>query len=90
MNTQIRISRSLLCLALAGGLLAGCGGKSEPEAGPASRAGEGRAETQGIRNTENVGYAGNAIADKVDGALNANDNRVQELDKQLDATTQGN
>lgn len=65
-------------------LLAGCGqrddsGKIE------SRAGQGREETRGIRNTENIGYAGNAIADKLDGALDANDARKGELDRQLQA-----
>lgn len=44
-----------------------------------------RAETQPIRNTEAVGYAGDAIADKVDGALDANDQRKAELDAALDA-----
>jgi hypothetical protein len=46
---------------------------------------QGRAETQGIRNTEAIGYAGDAIADKVDGALDANDQRKAELDAQLKA-----
>lgn len=40
---------------------------------------EGREETRGIRNTSAIGYSGDAIADKVDGALNANDQRMQQL-----------
>ena len=82
---------SYAALVLAGAMLAGCGGSPEPEATPPnSRAAEGRGETGGIRNTENIGYAGNAVADKVDGALDTHDQRKQELDKQLDATEQGN
>ncbi|MFT4045631.1 MAG: hypothetical protein QM661_02950 [Solimonas sp.] len=34
---------------------------------------QGREETRGIRNTEAAGHAGNAVADKVDAALAAND-----------------
>lgn len=49
---------------------------------------QGRAETQGIRNTEAIGYAGDAIANKVDGALNANDQRKADLDAQLKAAEQ--
>lgn len=50
-----------------------------------SLAGEGREETKGIRNTENIGYSGNAIGAKVDQALDLNDNRKEELDRQLEA-----
>lgn len=49
-----------------------------------SRAEEGRIETQGIRNTENIGYSGNAIGDKLDAALDANDARTDNLDRQLE------
>lgn len=38
----------------------------KPEPAP-----EGRAETRALRNTDAVGYSGGAIADKVDGALDA-------------------
>ena len=79
-----------LCLALLGGLLAACGGARDEAGKPESRAGDGRAETQGIRNTENVGYAGNAVGAKVDAALDANDDRQRNLDQQLDAAGQGN
>ncbi len=65
--------------------LAACGKKPElPEPGEP----QGRAETAPIRNMENIGYAGDAIADKVDGALDANDQRKAELDAALDAQTQ--
>ena len=40
---------------------------------------EGRDETKGIRNTREVGYSGDAIADKVDAALDANDKHNQQL-----------
>lgn len=48
-------------------LLSACGSDEPPPPEPAAAAG--RAETQAIRNTDAVGYAGSAIADKVDGAL---------------------
>ena len=51
---------------------------------PPKRAEQGREETRSIRNTEAIGYSGNAIADKVDGALDANDQRKQELDRALE------
>lgn len=49
---------------------------------------QGRDETRGIRNTEAIGYAGNAIADKVDGALDANDQAKARLDAAEAAQTQ--
>lgn len=45
---------------------------------------EGREETQAIRNTEAIGYAGDAVADKVDAALDANDQRKAQLDAAID------
>lgn len=57
-------------------LLAACG--QQEEAPPPESPAQGRAETQSIRNTEAVGYDGAAIADKVDAALDANDQRVQQ------------
>lgn len=83
-------TRTLLCLVVLSGALAACGGARDETGKPESRAGEGREETKGIRNTENVGYAGNAIGAKVDAALEANDDRNQDLDRQLDAAEQGN
>ena len=53
-----------------------------------SRAGEGREETKLIRNTENIGYAGNAIGKKVDQAIEINEDRPEELDKRLDGQDQ--
>lgn len=62
-------------------LLAACG-SSQQEA-PPPKAKEGRAETQGIRNTDAIGYSGSAIANKVDGALNANDQQKAKTDQAL-------
>jgi hypothetical protein len=68
----------LLLLALA---LGACGREPEPEGPPPA---QGREETRSIRNTEAIGYSGNAIADKVDAGLDANDQRKQELDRSLE------
>ena len=62
-------------------LLGACGKHEEPVA---DREPQGREETRGIRNTEAIGYSGNAIADKVDGALDTNDARKAQLDQQID------
>lgn len=74
----------IVSFAVAAVVLGACG--KQPEA-PKPGEPQGRAETQPIRNTEAVGYAGDAIANKVDGALDANAARTQELDKALDAQT---
>lgn len=67
-------------------LLSACSPPPEDENGKRkSLAGEGREETKGIRNTENIGYSGNAIGAKVDQALEINDNRTADLDRQLEA-----
>lgn len=71
-----------ISLVMSAVLLSACGaGESEPKAEHA--AGEGREETGLIRNTENVGQSGDAIADKVDRALDANEQRTEQLDRQL-------
>lgn len=66
-------------------LLAACEDRDPP---PPMEPLEGREETQSIRNTEAIRYAGDAIADKVDAALDANDQRQRQLDAELDAQTQ--
>ena len=64
---------ALLCT-----VLAACGSSSEPETDQNQ---DGRGETRNIRNTEAIGYSGDAIADKVDGALDAHDDRREQLDE---------
>ncbi|SFF23048.1 hypothetical protein SAMN04488120_10162 [Fontimonas thermophila] len=64
------------------GLLGACG---RPEPAPERGKAEGREETRTIRNTEAIGYAGDAVGDKVDAALEANDQRKDRLDAELDA-----
>lgn len=49
---------------------------------------QGRVETEAIRSVEALGYSGEGIARKVDGALDANDQRKAELDKAIDAQSQ--
>lgn len=70
--------RPTIILALMVGLLAGCSA-AEPET-PAP-APEGREETRGIRNTENIGVSGDAVADRVDQALDANDRHREQLEQ---------
>ncbi len=76
MKSSIR----LLCSLLFAGLLAGCG-SSEPQQ---SQSEDGREETRTIRNTEAIGYSGDAIADKLDAALDANDEKVQQAEDDFD------
>ncbi len=72
-------SKTCSVLLLAFGLAA-CGGK-EPPAEP--KKAEGREETKNIRNLDNIGVSGSAIANKVDGALNANDESARKLREQV-------
>ena len=55
------------------------GGMPQPAYTP-TRSTQGREETRNIRNTEAIGYSGNAIANEVDSALDANDQRKDQLD----------
>lgn len=72
--------KRVLCAALLG--LSACA--KAPDEPPRPRSTEGREETRNIRNTEAIGYAGDAIADKVDSALDANDQRKEQLDRELE------
>lgn len=82
-NVPMQATRYLYVPLYAVLLASGCDGSSVPEPKTQDAAGEGREETGLIRNTENFGYSGNAIGDKVDHALDANDQRTQQLDRQL-------
>lgn len=73
----MKLSPLLLAFSLG---LAACGAPEEPPA--EKKQPQGRAETRSIRNTDAVGYSGSEIADKVDGALNANDERNKQLEKE--------
>jgi hypothetical protein len=66
-------------------VLTACGSSEPP---PPAATPQGRAETQGIRRTEALGYSGNAIANKVDGALNQNDEQKQKMDEALQKAEQ--
>jgi hypothetical protein len=61
-------------------VLASCGGDEPPP--EQKKPPEGRAETRSIRNTEAVGYSGKAIADKVDAALNKNDENNKKVEQE--------
>ena len=45
----------------------------------------GREETRALRATEAVGYAGKAIADQTDAAIQASEDRKASLDAAIDA-----
>jgi hypothetical protein len=64
--------------------LAACG-DSATGTPPAASDDSGRTETASIRATEAIGVDGQAISEKVDAALDANDQRKDELDKAIDA-----
>jgi PBP1b-binding outer membrane lipoprotein LpoB len=78
----MRNTTTPILLLVAGLMLASC---SQQDDAPPPKQKQGRAETQGIRNTEAIGYSGNAIADKVDSALNANDQQKAKMDKALES-----
>ncbi|WP_420465404.1 hypothetical protein [Panacagrimonas sp.] len=82
----MKLARLFVCMVLPASLLA-CNPAKDESGDRATRAGDGRAETQGLRNTENIGYSGNAIGDRVDAALDANDRRTEDLDRQLEEAT---
>ena len=65
-------------------LLAACGAPPADDRRPVAEP-EGRAETRGIRDTDAIGYGGSGVADKVDAALDANDERKQALDEAIDS-----
>ncbi len=69
----------LLVLAV---LVSACGGDEPPP--PEQPAPQGRNETQAIRNTEAVGTGGGAVADKVDEALDQNEEASKKLQEEAD------
>lgn len=75
---------STLTLAATTVLMTACGASEAPP--PAAP--QGRAETQGVRNAEHIGMPGNAIANKVDGALNQNDEQKRKMDEALQKSEQ--
>jgi hypothetical protein len=64
--------------------LAACG-DSTTGTPPAASDDSGRPETASIRATEAIGVDGQAISEKVDAALDTNEQRKDELDKAIDA-----
>ena len=73
------MKRALIVAALA---LAACSQEEPPP--PEKKEPQGRAETRSIRNTDAVGYSGSAVADKVDGALTANEEAVKKKQQEAD------
>ena len=50
---------------------------------------QGREETRALQNADNIGYDGTGIQKKLDGALDKNDQRADELNRQIDEQTGG-
>lgn len=75
------ITLGLLTISL---LLAACGQKQDDTA-TKPKPQVGRDETQGIRRTDSIGYSGSAIANKVDGVLNENDQKKSRMDQMMNA-----
>ena len=96
MNRTTRLAsssfaRPLLLALFAALAVTACGNDADPDKPGRqvkSRAGEGREETKGIRNTENIGYSGNAIGAKIDEAIVTNENHPAELQRQIDQQTE--
>ena len=88
MNHPTRFLRPLLLSLFVATAVVACGGDDadpdEPGRQVKSRAGEGREETRGIRNTENIGYSGNAIGAKLDQAIEINESRPDDLNRRLE------
>jgi hypothetical protein len=79
MNKAILLALSVSIPFATGGLVA-CQ-KDEPPPVETPKA-QGRAETKNIRNTDAIGYSGGAIADKVDSALDKNDQHIKDVEQQ--------
>lgn len=69
-------------------LLALCACSAQPPPETPAAAETGHTETASIRATEQVGYAGDAVADKVDAALEQNAQRKNTLDAQIEADSE--
>ena len=67
-------------------MLAGCT-SPDPPAPKDQESGkyQGRDDTKSLRNADAVGYDGAAIQKKLDAALDKNDQRAADLDKQIEA-----
>ena len=81
---RMKTSLFLTALLSAAMGLAACQKKDEPPPVEKPKA-EGRAETRSIRNTQAIGYDGRAIADKVDTALDKNEQAARDMQKAADA-----
>src|SRR3546814_12014618 len=77
---------SIICAAVVcAALLTACHPTEQPER--VDQPQQGRDETPGIRNTEAIGYAGNAIGDTVAAALDDNDQAKPQKDYAIDVQT---
>lgn len=70
--------------------LSACGNAKQAEhTSESNKVDEGRPETKSIQAAAAVGYDGTAIRAKVDTVLDANDQRIDDLDKEIDVQTDG-
>jgi hypothetical protein len=86
MKPKILVAGGIAAVMAGALLLSACDERQQRP--PPKRAEQGREETRSIRNTEAIGYSGNAIADKIDGALDTSEQRKQELDRALEQQVQ--
>jgi hypothetical protein len=81
---NIRMNQ-LIALLLLGAALAAC---TPPPEEPKKVEAEGREETRSIRNTKEIGYSGDAIADRLDKALDASEAQAQQMKEAQEAAGQ--
>ena len=75
----------IFCVPLLALMLTACGGGTPP-AEPKKM--QGREETKNIRNLDKIGVSGSAIANKVDGALNASEESARKLREEQSKATE--
>ena len=79
---------SLVAVFVATAALSACSSSDDDAKNKPPPKKEGRAETQSIRNTQAVGVNGKAIADKLDEALNKNDQQAKDTEKKTEEQSQ--
>lgn len=83
----MKITTQIICLALVF-FLAGCVNPNPPvQEAKDEKKYQGREDTKALQNADNIGYDGTGIQKKLDNALDQNEQRAGELEKQIEAQT---